>query len=49
MLGWLKGTKESILSPLLGKVVYDSQMTVGKALQDYWKLKAIEQLRCLLL
>jgi hypothetical protein len=29
---------------LLGKVFYDSQMTIGKALKDYWKLKAIESI-----
>ena len=27
---------------LLGKVVYEVQMTIGKALTYYWKLKAIE-------
>jgi hypothetical protein len=27
---------------LLGKVVYDSQMIIGKTLAYYWKLKAIE-------
>jgi predicted transcriptional regulator len=29
---------------LLGKVFYDSQMMIGKALKDYWKLKAIESI-----
>ena len=29
---------------LLGKAVYDSQMTIGKALSYYWKLKAIESI-----
>jgi hypothetical protein len=29
---------------LLGKVVYDSQMTIGKTLAYYWKLKAIESI-----
>jgi len=27
---------------LLGKVVYDSQIIIGKTLAYYWKLKAIE-------
>ena len=27
---------------LLGKIVYDSQTIIGKALSYYWKLKAIE-------
>ena len=27
---------------LLGKVVYDSQMIIGKTLAYYWKLKAID-------
>jgi hypothetical protein len=29
---------------LLGKVVYDMQMTIGKALAYYWKLRAIESI-----
>jgi hypothetical protein len=29
---------------LLGKVVYDSQMIIGKTLSYYWKLKAIESI-----
>jgi hypothetical protein len=29
---------------LLGKVVYDSQMTIGKTLTYYWKLKALESI-----
>ena len=29
---------------LLGKVVYDSQMIIGKTLAYYWKLKAIESI-----
>ena len=29
---------------LLGKVVYDSQMIIGKTLVYYWKLKAIESI-----
>src|ERR687891_483231 len=29
---------------LLGKVFYNSQMMIGKALKEYWKLKAIESI-----
>jgi hypothetical protein len=29
---------------LLGKVVYDCQMTIGKTLTYHWKLKAIESI-----
>jgi hypothetical protein len=29
---------------LLGKIVYDSQMIIGKTLSYYWKLKALESL-----
>ena len=29
---------------LLGKVVYHSQMTIGKTLSYYWKLRAIESI-----
>lgn len=29
---------------LLGKIVYDSQMIIGKSISYYWKLKAIESL-----
>ena len=42
--GLVKRHKRKYSLTLLGKVVYDSQMTVGKALQDYWKLKAIESI-----
>lgn len=42
--GLIKRHKGKYSLTLLGKVVYDSQMTVGKALQDYWKLKAIESI-----
>ncbi|MGI8834047.1 MAG: hypothetical protein ACR2IS_15600 [Nitrososphaeraceae archaeon] len=28
----------------MGKVVYGSKMTIGKALQYYWRLKAIESI-----
>jgi hypothetical protein len=42
--GLVKRHKRKYSLTLLGKVVYDSQMMVGKALQDYWKLKAIESI-----
>jgi hypothetical protein len=28
----------------LGKIVYDSQLTIGRATNAYWKLKAIDSL-----
>jgi predicted transcriptional regulator len=28
----------------LGRIVYDSQLTIGKSLEYYWKLKAIESI-----
>ena len=40
--GLIKRHKGKYSLTLLGKVVYDSQMTIGKALAYYWKLKAIE-------
>jgi nanoRNase/pAp phosphatase (c-di-AMP/oligoRNAs hydrolase) len=36
--------KQSYSLTLLGKVVYDSQMIIGKALGYYWKLRAIESI-----
>jgi predicted transcriptional regulator len=29
---------------LIGKIVYDAQINIGKALSYYWKLKAIESI-----
>ena len=40
--GLIKRHKGKYSLTLLGKVVYDTQMTIGKALTYYWKLKAIE-------
>jgi predicted transcriptional regulator len=40
--GLIKRHKGIFILTLLGKVVYDTQMTIGKALTYYWKLKAIE-------
>ena len=40
--GLIKRHKGKYSITLLGKVVHYSQMTIGKALTYYWKLKAIE-------
>jgi predicted transcriptional regulator len=40
--GLIKRHKGMFFLTLLGKVVYDTQITIGKALAYYWKLKAIE-------
>jgi hypothetical protein len=42
--GLIKRHKGKYSLTLLGKAVYDSQMTIGNALQYYWKLKAIESI-----
>ena len=42
--GLIKRHKGKYSLTLLGKVVYDSQMTIGKTLAYYWKLKAIESI-----
>ena len=43
--GLIKRHKGMFFLTLLGKVVYDVQMTIGKALAYYWKLKAIESVK----
>ena len=40
--GLIKRHKGKYFLTLLGKVVYDCQLTIGKALTCQWKLKAIE-------
>jgi hypothetical protein len=40
--GLIKRDKGKYYLTLLGRVVYDSQMMIGKTLSYYWKLKAIE-------
>jgi predicted transcriptional regulator len=40
--GLIKRQKGKYSLTLLGKVVYDTQLTIGKTLTYYWKLKAIE-------
>ena len=42
--GLIKRHKGKYSLTLLGHVVYDSQMTIGKTLAYYWKLKAIESI-----
>jgi predicted transcriptional regulator len=42
--GLIKRHKGKYSLTLLGKVVYDTQMTIGKALTYHWKLKAIESI-----
>jgi hypothetical protein len=42
--GLIKRHKGKYFPTLLGKVVYDSQMTIGKTLAYYWKLKVIESI-----
>jgi hypothetical protein len=42
--GLIKRHKGIYFLTLLGKIVYDSQMIVGKALSYYWKFKAIESI-----
>lgn len=42
--GLIKRFKGKYSLTLLGKVFYDSEMTIGEALNVYWKLKAIESI-----
>ena len=42
--GLIKRHKGKYSITLFGKVVYDTQMIIGKALTHYWKLKAIESI-----
>jgi predicted transcriptional regulator len=42
--GLIKRNKGKYFLTLLGKVVYNSHMTIGKTLTYYWKLKAIESI-----
>src|SRR4030095_1903352 len=42
--GLIRGHRGRYSITLLGKVVYDTQMTIGKALTYYWKLRAIESI-----
>ena len=42
--GLIKRHKGKYFLTLLGKLVYDCQLTIGKALTYHWKLKAIESI-----
>ncbi len=42
--GLIKRQKGRYSLTMLGHVVYDTQMTIGKTLAYYWKLKAIESI-----
>jgi hypothetical protein len=42
--GLIKRHKGKYFLTLLGKVVYESQMIIGKTLAYFWKLKAIESI-----
>ena len=42
--GLIKRHKGKYFLTLLGKVVYDSHLIIGKTLAYYWKLKAIESM-----
>ena len=42
--GLIKRHKGKYFLTLLGKVVYDSHLIIGKTLANYWKLKAIESM-----
>jgi hypothetical protein len=42
--GLIKRHKGKYSHTLLGKVVYDTQMTIGRTLTYYWKLKGIESI-----
>jgi hypothetical protein len=43
-VGLIKRQKGRYSLTMLGHVVYDTQMTIGKTLAYYWKLKAIESI-----
>lgn len=43
--GLIKRQKGKYSLTLLGKVVYSSRMTIGRALTYYWKLKSIESIQ----
>jgi hypothetical protein len=42
--GLIKRHKGKYFLTLLGKIVYDTQMTIGKTLTYHWKLKGIESI-----
>jgi predicted transcriptional regulator len=42
--GLIRRDKGKYSLTLVGKIVYDAQLKIGKALSYYWKLKAIESI-----
>jgi hypothetical protein len=43
--GLIKRQKGEYSLTILGRVVYDTNMTIGQALTYYWKLKSIESIQ----
>jgi predicted transcriptional regulator len=43
--GLVKKKSDRYLLTSLGKIVYETQILIGKAVEDYWKLKAIDSIR----
>ena len=41
----IKKTKGSYSLTLLGKIVYNAHLNIGRALNNYWKLKALDSIR----
>jgi hypothetical protein len=41
----VKKKSDRYLLTSLGKIVYETQILIGKAVEDYWKLKAIDSIR----
>jgi predicted transcriptional regulator len=42
--GLIKRSKGRFSLTMFGKIVYNAQLSIGKVLNDYWKLKAIESI-----
>ncbi len=42
--GLIKRKNGKYVLTLMGKIVYDTQLNIGKALAYYWKMKAIESI-----
>jgi hypothetical protein len=45
--GLVRRDKGKYSLTLVGKIVYDAHLNIGKALSSYWKLKAIESIKML--
>jgi hypothetical protein len=41
----IKKSKGSYSLTLLGKIVYDAHLNIGRALNNYWKLKALDSIQ----